>query len=64
MIWLVSAEDLILLKLIASRPRNLIDIADILYVQGELDESYKRAWSGPLGIETQLEKALEERLKT
>ena len=57
-IWLISAEDLILLKLIASRPRDLIDVADILFVQGELDQDYMRQWSRPLGIETQLEQAL------
>lgn len=42
---LVSAEDLILFKLIASRPRDLIDIQDVLFTQGELDEPYLR----PLG---------------
>lgn len=57
-IWLISAEDLILLKLIASRPRDLIDVADILFVQGELDQDYMRKWSSPLGIETQLEQVL------
>ncbi len=59
-IWFVSAEDLILLKLLASRPRDIGDISDILFVQGELDEEYMRKWSRPLGIETQLAKVLEE----
>ena len=57
-IWLITAEDLILLKLIASRPRDLIDVADILFVQGELDKDYMRKWSRPLGIENQLEQVL------
>ena len=60
-IWLTSAEDLILLKLIASRPRDLIDVADILFVQCELDDEYMRKWSRPLGIESQLENALAAR---
>ena len=60
LIWLVAAEDLILLKLIASRPRDLVDISDILFVQGELDQDYMRKWSRPLGIETQLEQVLAE----
>ena len=60
LIWLVSVEDLILLKLIASRPRDWIDITDILFVQGELDEAYMQKWSRPLGVEAQLAKALEE----
>ena len=60
LIWLVTAEDLILLKLIASRPRDMIDISDILFVQGALDEGYMRKWSGPLGVETQLEQVLAD----
>jgi hypothetical protein len=56
-VWLVAAEDLILLKLIASRPRDLVDISDIFLVQGELDQVYMRKWSRPLGIETQLAKS-------
>ncbi len=58
LIWLITAEDLILLKLIARLPRDLIDVADILFVQGELDQDYMREWSRPLGIETPLEKIL------
>jgi hypothetical protein len=57
-IWLVSAEDLILLKLIASRPRDLLDIADILFIQGEMDEAYMRKWAVLLGVESQLEQVL------
>ena len=56
--WFVSAEDLILLKLLANRPRDIGDVADILFIQGELDQDYMRQWSRPLGIETQLEQAL------
>ena len=56
--WFVSAEDLILLKLLANRPRDIGDVADILFIQGELDQDYMRQWSRPLGIETQLEQVL------
>jgi hypothetical protein len=58
---LVSAEDLILFKLIASRPRDLIDIQDVLFTQGELDEPYLRRWAGPLGVEKQLDEVLAAR---
>ncbi|HQU43702.1 MAG TPA: hypothetical protein PK867_12880, partial [Pirellulales bacterium] len=38
----VTPEDLILLKLLARRPRDLADIGDILFIQGTLDEGYLR----------------------
>lgn len=52
--WLVSAEDLILLKLIASRPRDIGDIQDIFLAQGQLDEEYLRVWAVELGVEGKL----------
>ena len=58
---LVSAEDLILFKLVASRPRDLVDIQDILFTQGRLDEAYLRHWAGPLGVSEKLEAALLDR---
>jgi len=57
-ISVVTPEDLILLKLIANRPRDLLDVADVLFVQGELDQRYMRQWAASLGIETRLENAL------
>lgn len=56
--WLVTAEDLILLKLIAGRPRDVADIGDVLFVQGQLDEAYLRRWADQLGVRGQLEAAL------
>ncbi len=53
-LWVVSPEDLLLLKLIANRPRDLLDAQDILFVQGTLDEGYLRRWSALLGIEDRL----------
>lgn len=58
--WLASPEDLILLKLIANRPRDLADVADIRFVQGELDEGYLRQWAAELGISDRLEQVLSE----
>ena len=49
--WLVSAEDLILLKLLAMRPRDVGDILDIFLAQGQLDEDYIRRWTEELGVE-------------
>ncbi len=57
-VWLVSPEDLILLKLLAARPRDLADIGDILFTQGQLDEAYLRHWAEQLGVLAELERAL------
>lgn len=56
--FVVSPEDLVLLKLIASRPRDLIDVQDILFTQGTLDTAYMRPWAKQLGIANELEKVL------
>lgn len=57
---LATPEDLILLKLLANRHRDLGDIADLRMVQGDLDEQYMRLWAGELGIADRLEKILSE----
>ncbi|MFM7070891.1 MAG: nucleotidyl transferase AbiEii/AbiGii toxin family protein [Planctomycetota bacterium] len=59
-VWFVTAEDLILLKLIASRPRDLLDVQDVLFTQGQLDEAYLRHWAAELGVTDQLEQALRD----
>ncbi len=59
-LWLASAEDLVLLKLAAGRPRDWIDVADVFFTQGPLDETYMRRWAVALGIEAKLERALAE----
>ncbi len=57
-VWLVSPEDLILLKLLAKRQRDFADIGDVLFTQGQLDEAYLRRWAKPLGILPELEQVL------
>jgi hypothetical protein len=59
-VWLVSPEDLILLKLLAARPRDMADVGDILFIQGQLDESYLRHWASVLGVLDSLEKVLSQ----
>jgi hypothetical protein len=59
-LWVVTPEDLILLKLLASRPRDLLDVADILFTQGQLDEDYLRTWAAELKISDQLEQVLND----
>lgn len=59
-IWFVSPEDLILLKLIAGRPRDLVDVQDIFFMQGQLDEAYLRQWAAVLDVTDRLEEALRD----
>jgi hypothetical protein len=56
--WFVTPEDLILLKLLAGRPKDLVDVADLIFIQGELDEHYLWQWAAELGVATALEKSL------
>jgi hypothetical protein len=58
--WIVSPEDLILLKLISRRPRDIADIGDVLFTQGDLDNAYMRTWAKNLGIEDHLEQVLSK----
>ena len=43
---------------LAGRTQDLLDIKDILFIQGQLAEVYMRRWAGPLGFIDQLEQAL------
>jgi hypothetical protein len=57
--WFVSPEDLVLLKQLAGRPKDYVDVGEILFIQGRLDEAYLREWAWVLGIGDALEKALQ-----
>jgi len=46
---------------IAARARDLLDVQDVLFTQGELDEPYLRRWAGPLGVEAKLDEVLATR---
>jgi hypothetical protein len=39
----------------------LADVGDVLFMQGQLDESYLRRWAAILGVATGLEEALASR---
>jgi hypothetical protein len=49
-LYLVTPEDLVLLKLVAARPRDLIDVADLFFMQGPMDEGYLKSWGARLGV--------------
>lgn len=50
-----TPEDLVLLKLMAARPRDLIDVADLFFIQGPMDVVYMRRWARRLGVTDRLE---------
>lgn len=58
--WVASPEDLILLKLIASRPRDIGDVMDIFLAQGQLDEEYLRKWASELNLLESLNRVMNE----
>ncbi len=56
---IISAEDLILYKLLSARGKDLDDILEIFLSQrGKLDLVYLKKWAKELGITTQLEDEL------
>lgn len=59
-IWIITAADLILFKLIAGRRKDWVDIDSILAVQGVPEEEYLRAWAEKLGVKPRLEQVLRE----
>jgi len=43
--WICSAEDLIIQKVVAGRPKDWLDVENVLLVQrGQLDEAYIEEW--------------------
>ena len=56
----VSAADLILFKLMANRPKDSLDVQNVLTIQGVPDEDYLRLWAARLAVTDQLLAALEE----
>ena len=51
-------EDLILMKLMANRLKDQVDVEDIFFMQGQLDEDYMRSWAKRLNVLPLLEQAL------
>jgi hypothetical protein len=51
----------VLLKLVAGRSRDLIDVAEVLFTQGELNVKYRQHWADQLGIQKQLAQAVSKK---
>lgn len=60
LMWLVSPEDLIVLKVLANRDRDRGDVQDVLFMQGAVDRDYMRHWAERLGVLERLNLALEQ----
>jgi hypothetical protein len=61
-IWVISPEDVILLKLVAGRWRDLGDIVDVRFMESELDKDYMRHWADKLDVREKLEEMLQSPL--
>jgi hypothetical protein len=57
-VWVITPEDIVLLKLVAGRSRDMGDIEDVRFMEGDLDEAYMRHWADRLGIRDKLEQEL------
>lgn len=60
-IAVVSAEDLLLFKLLADRPKDRAEVEDLLLVCGRLDREHLEPWARRLGVADRLAKALDAR---
>lgn len=49
-IWVISAEDLVLHKLLTGRGRDESDVDDVLFLQGPFDLDYMRRWAEVLDV--------------
>lgn len=56
----VTAEDLLLFKLLADRNKDRMDVEDMLLVCGPLDLGYLRQWAAHLDVSDRLDRALRE----
>jgi len=56
--WFVAPEDLVLMKLLAHRRKDQLDVEEIMKVTAVLDLEYLRAWAGRLGVTERLESFL------
>ncbi|MEW6743785.1 MAG: hypothetical protein AB1486_13605 [Planctomycetota bacterium] len=53
-VWVAAPEDLIVLKLMAFRRKDQLDIEEILKINPDLDRSYLQDWAERLGLARRL----------
>jgi hypothetical protein len=62
-IWVTTAEDMVLLKMVFHREKDLLDVRGILWVQrGRLDVDYLRTWSDRM-LDDNVRQELEDMLR-
>ena len=59
-VWILSAADLVLHKLVAGRAKDRADIQNILLIQGVPDSEYLHAWDKRLDVTDALRQAIAE----
>lgn len=59
-IWVCTAADLVVFKVLAGRKKDMADLQNVLAVQGLTDADYVRRWTAELGLSDRLEQALRE----
>lgn len=58
--WFLAPEDLIVLKLVANRRKDQLDVEEILKITQDLDLTHLRTWASRLGIAERLDEFLGE----
>jgi hypothetical protein len=58
-IWVCTAADLILFKLLADRAKDRLDVENVLSVQGTPERDYLDHWADALGVRPRLLSVLE-----
>jgi hypothetical protein len=56
----VSPADLILFKLLADRPKDRLDVRNVLTVQGIPEADYLANWAAQLHVADRLQRAIDE----
>lgn len=59
-VHVMAPEDVIVLKLLAHRRKDQLDVEEILKIQTDLDLAYLRSWAERLGVADRLEEFLRD----
>lgn len=57
-VYVMAPEDVILLKLVAYRRKDQVDVEEIVKIQTDLDLSHLRSWANRLGVADRLDEFL------